>query len=87
MNFNYHSGPNEIPHLPKSVIHLGWGIQQKQGRRRNAVIDETFLLDDQLHLSLEVGHHERARMQLDCQNHVKNDLLDSMYPVVQSTDQ
>ena len=43
-----------IPHLPKSVIHLGWGIQQKEGRRRNAVIDESFLLDDQLHLSLEV---------------------------------
>ena len=53
-NLNYHSGPNKIPHLPKSVIHLGWGIQQKEGRRRNAVIDESFLLDDQLHLSLEV---------------------------------
>ena len=44
-----------ITHLPKSVIHLGCrGIQQKEGRRRNAVIDESFLLDDQLHLSLEV---------------------------------
>ena len=31
-SLNYYSGPNEIPHLPKSVIHLGWGIQQKEGR-------------------------------------------------------